>query len=57
VVRWTVAIVAGQSPTAGFTAFREAWGDAADPLAIGVHTLSGRANPKFLVEIDAVAVV
>jgi enamine deaminase RidA (YjgF/YER057c/UK114 family) len=57
VVRWTVAIVDGQPLRDGFAAFREAWGDAADPPAISVHIVSGLANPRFLVEIDAIAAV
>jgi enamine deaminase RidA (YjgF/YER057c/UK114 family) len=57
VVRWTVAIVEGQPVMEGFAAFREAWGDAADPPAISVQIVSGLANPRFLVEIDAIAVI
>ncbi|HEV3230261.1 MAG TPA: RidA family protein [Solirubrobacteraceae bacterium] len=57
VVRWTVAIVEGQPVREGFAAFQEAWGDAADPPAISVHIVSGLANPRFLIEIDAIAVV
>lgn len=57
VVRWTVAIVEGQPVMEGFAAFRETWGDAADPPAISVQIVSGLANPRFLVEIDAIAVV
>ena len=41
----------------GFAAFREAWRDAADPPAISVYIVSGLANPQFLVEIDAIAVI
>jgi enamine deaminase RidA (YjgF/YER057c/UK114 family) len=57
VVRWTIAIVDGHPPAAGFAAFREAWGDAANPPAISVHIVSGLARPQFLVEIDAVAAI
>jgi enamine deaminase RidA (YjgF/YER057c/UK114 family) len=57
VVRWTVAIVEGQPVAEGFAAFQKAWGDAADPPTISVHIVSGLANPGFLVEIDAVAVI
>lgn len=56
VVRWNIAIVEGHPPAEGLTAFREAWGDAGDPPAISVNIISGLANPKFLVEIDAIAV-
>jgi enamine deaminase RidA (YjgF/YER057c/UK114 family) len=57
VVRWTAAVVEGQPLVEGFAAFRQAWGDAADPPTLSVHVVAGLANPKFLVEIDAVAVV
>ncbi len=57
VVRWTVAVVDGHPLADGFAAFGEAWGNAGDPPAISVHVVSGLANPLFLVEIDAVAVV
>ena len=57
VVRWTVAVVAGQPVAEGFAAFREAWGDAPDPPTISVHMVAGLANPRFLVEIDAIAVI
>ncbi len=57
VVRWTVAIVEGHPLADGFAAFQKAWGPAGDPPAISVHVVSGLANPAFLVEIDAVAVV
>jgi enamine deaminase RidA (YjgF/YER057c/UK114 family) len=56
VVRWTVAVVEGHPLAEGFAAFREAWGDAPDPPTIGVHVVSGLAHPRFLVEIDAIAV-
>jgi enamine deaminase RidA (YjgF/YER057c/UK114 family) len=57
VVRWTVAVVDGHPLADGFAAFGEAWGNAGDPPAISVHVVSGLANPLFLVEIDAVAVL
>jgi enamine deaminase RidA (YjgF/YER057c/UK114 family) len=57
VVHWTVAIVDGQPPAEGLAAFGEIWGDAGDPPAISVQIVAGLANPRFLVEIDAVAVI
>ncbi|HEX4700867.1 MAG TPA: RidA family protein [Pseudonocardiaceae bacterium] len=57
IVRWTIAIVEGHPLADGFAAFREAWGDHGDPPTIGVHVVSGLANPRFLVEIDAIAAV
>lgn len=57
VVHWTIAVVAGQPLQEGFAAFAQRWGNAADPPAISVHIVSGLANPRFLVEIDAIAVL
>ena len=57
VVRWNVAIVEGQPVGEGFAAFREAWGNAGDPPTITVHVVAGLANPRFLVEIDAIAAI
>ncbi|MFP3900915.1 MAG: RidA family protein [Acidimicrobiia bacterium] len=55
VVRWNIAVVDGQSIADGFAAFQEAWDPADSPPAITVHIVSGLADPRFLVEIDAVA--
>jgi len=57
VIKWNVYIVHGQSPVPGFEAFRRAWGDRPNPPAITVLFAAGLANPDFLVEIDAIAVV
>jgi enamine deaminase RidA (YjgF/YER057c/UK114 family) len=57
VVRWNVYIVQGQSVQPGFEAFRRAWGDRPNPPAVTVLFVAGLANPDFLVEIDAIAVV
>ena len=57
VVRWNVYIVQGQSVRPGFDAFRRAWGDRPNPPAVTVVFVAGLANPDFLVEIDATAVV
>jgi len=55
VVRWTIAVVDGQPLHDGFEAFAQWWGQTADPPAISVHVVAGLADPRFLVEIDAVA--
>jgi enamine deaminase RidA (YjgF/YER057c/UK114 family) len=57
VVKWNVYIVQGQSPLPGFEAFRRAWGDRPNPPIVTVVFVAGLANPDFLVEIDAIAVV
>jgi enamine deaminase RidA (YjgF/YER057c/UK114 family) len=56
VVRWTIAVVDGQPLQEGFAAFARRWGNAGDAPAISVHVVAGLANPRFLVEIDAIAV-
>jgi enamine deaminase RidA (YjgF/YER057c/UK114 family) len=57
VVTWTINVVQGQDLRAGVEAFRQAWGARADPPAISVTVVAGLANPAFLVEISAIAVV
>src|SRR5215475_10763684 len=57
VLRWNVYIVQGQSVRPGFDAFRRAWGDRPSPPTVTVVFVAGLANPDFLVEIDATAVV
>jgi enamine deaminase RidA (YjgF/YER057c/UK114 family) len=56
IVTWTIAVAEGQSVEEGFGAFQEVWDPADPPPAISVHVV-GFANPAFLVEITAVAVV
>jgi enamine deaminase RidA (YjgF/YER057c/UK114 family) len=57
VVKWSVYIVQSQSPLPGFEAFRRAWGDRPNPPTITVLFVARLANPDYLVEIDAIAVV
>jgi enamine deaminase RidA (YjgF/YER057c/UK114 family) len=57
VVKWSVYIVEGQSPQAGFEAFQRAWGDRPDPPLVTVVFVAGLAHPDFLVELEAIAVV
>jgi enamine deaminase RidA (YjgF/YER057c/UK114 family) len=54
---WTIQIVQGQPLGEAFAAFQRAWGDRPNPPAISVALVSGLANPAFLVEITAIAVV
>jgi enamine deaminase RidA (YjgF/YER057c/UK114 family) len=56
VVSWSVLVVADADLGAAFVAFQRAWGGG-EPPAITVARVSGLANPRFLVEISAVAVV
>ena len=57
VVKWNVYIVQGQSLRAGFAAFQAAWGNRPNPPAISGMFVAGLANPDFLVEMDAIAVI
>lgn len=57
VVHWRIALVQGASLPTGFAAFQEVWGGRGAPPAISVDLIAGLANPEFLVEITAVAVV
>lgn len=57
VVHWRIALVQGTSLQAGFAAFEDVWGARGEPPAISVDVVAGLANPAFVVEITAVAVV
>jgi enamine deaminase RidA (YjgF/YER057c/UK114 family) len=57
VVHWRIALVQGTKPAEGFAAFQEVWGTRGEPPAISVDIVAGLADPQFLVEITAVAVV
>jgi enamine deaminase RidA (YjgF/YER057c/UK114 family) len=57
IVSWTIQIVEGQPLGPAFEAFQGAWGDRANPPTVSVAFVSGLANPSFLVEITAVAVL
>ena len=57
VVKWNLYVVEGQSLQAGFAAFQNAWPETPSPPAITMAFVAGLANPDFLVEMDAVAVV
>jgi enamine deaminase RidA (YjgF/YER057c/UK114 family) len=57
IVRWTIYVVQGQAVASGFAVFQEVWGNRPNPPAIVVLVVAGLANPAFLVEIDATAVV
>jgi len=57
VIKWNVYIVQGQPLLPGFEAFQRAWGQRPNPPAVTGLFVAGLANPDFLVEIEAVAVV
>ncbi len=57
VVKWNILIVQGQSLPAGFEVFQRVWGHRPNPPAITVMFVVGLANPDFLLEMDAIAVI
>ena len=57
VVKWNVYLVQGQSPQPAFEVFRRVWGNRTNPPLVTVLVVSGLANPDFLLEIDAIAVI
>ena len=57
VVKWNVYVVQGQPLQEGFAVFQRVWGDRPNPPLITMMYVAALANPDFLVEMDAVAVV
>lgn len=57
VVKWNVYVVQGQSPEPAMSAFQKVVGPLPNPPIITVLYVSALANPDFLLEVDAVAVV
>lgn len=57
VVSWTITVVEGHDLASAVGAFSRIWGHRAEPPAVSVAVVSGLANPRFLVEIAAIAVV
>jgi enamine deaminase RidA (YjgF/YER057c/UK114 family) len=56
VVRWTIAVVAGHPVEEGIAAFTEALDPPPQPPTLVLHVVAGLSDPRFLVEIDAIAV-
>jgi enamine deaminase RidA (YjgF/YER057c/UK114 family) len=57
IVKWNVYVVQGQPLQPGFEVFQQVWDRRPNPPAISMMFVSGLANPDFLVEMDAIAVV
>jgi enamine deaminase RidA (YjgF/YER057c/UK114 family) len=57
VIKWNLLVVEGLSLQEGFSAFQRAWVATPNPPAITMAYVAGLANPEFLVEMDAIAVV
>lgn len=56
VVKWNVLLAASASPSDAVAAFDDVWDGRAEPPAITVAVVAALANPRFEVEIDAVAI-
>src|SRR5512139_332012 len=57
VIKWNLYVVQGQPLQEGFDVFQQVWGRRPNPPAITMAFVAGLANPDFLVEMDAIAVV
>jgi len=57
VIKWNIYIVQGQPIQPAFEVFQNVWGRRPNPPASTVIFVFGLANPEFLVEMDAIAVV
>jgi enamine deaminase RidA (YjgF/YER057c/UK114 family) len=57
VIKWNLYVLQGQPLQPGFEVFQKFWGNRPNPPAITMAFVAGLANPDFLVEMDAIAVV
>ena len=57
IIKWNLYVVQGQPIQPGFEVFQQFWGRRPNPPVITMAFVSGLANPDFLVEMDAIAVV
>src|SRR5918995_610450 len=57
IIKWNLYLVTGVDLQDGFSAFQSSWDHPPKPPAITMAFVAGLANPDFLVEMDAVAVV
>jgi enamine deaminase RidA (YjgF/YER057c/UK114 family) len=57
IIKWSIYIVQGQPLRPAFEVSQRIWGGRPNPPAITVMFVAGLANPDFLVEMEAIAVV
>jgi enamine deaminase RidA (YjgF/YER057c/UK114 family) len=57
IIKWNIYVVQGQQIQPAFEVFQRVWGRRPNPPAITVMFVPALANPDFLVEMDAIAVV
>jgi enamine deaminase RidA (YjgF/YER057c/UK114 family) len=57
VIKWNLYVVQGQPLQVGFEVFQQVWDRRPNPPAITMAFVAGLANPDFLLEMDAIAVI
>jgi enamine deaminase RidA (YjgF/YER057c/UK114 family) len=57
IIKWNIFVVHGQPIQPAFEVFQRVWGRRPNPPAITMLFVSGLANPDFLLEMDAIAIV
>ena len=57
IIKWNIYMVQGQPIQPAFEVFQSIWGRRPNPPAITVMFVFGLANPDFLVEMDAIAII
>jgi enamine deaminase RidA (YjgF/YER057c/UK114 family) len=57
IIKWNIYLVQGQPLRPAFEVSQKIGGGRPNPPAISVMFVAGLANPEFLVEVDAIAVV
>jgi len=57
IIKWNLYVVQGQPLQPGLEVFQRIWGRRPNPPAITMMFVAELANPDFLVEMDAIAVV
>jgi enamine deaminase RidA (YjgF/YER057c/UK114 family) len=57
VIKWNIYIVQGQPLGPGFEVSQRVWGNRPNPPTVTAMFVAGLANPDFLVEMDAIAVI
>lgn len=55
IVKWTILVTDPAALGPGFGTFQELWDQRPNPPAITVQVVAGLADPRFLVEVEAVA--
>ena len=57
VIKWNLYLVQGQPLQPGLAVFQRVWNRRPNPPAITMAFVAGLANPGFLIEMDAIAIV